>query len=331
MKYSVVDGHLDLLLFVSDYRNKGQINVIQKYFLPSIQAGNVRLIVASIFVEDIFLPEMGLRKSLDQISMMLEELSDTDEFVLCKDWSMISETLESGRLAFLLSMEGADALGNDPHLLRVFHELGVRLLGLTWSRRNYLGDGSFYRPVVEGRKGGLTPFGLQVVQKAGELGMILDCSHLNDEGFEDLLRFSDGPVIASHSNARAVTPSLRNLTDEQIKALSYRDGVIGVNAVNFFVGANDDEATQDQLLNHLDHIVDIGGVDHVGFGFDFCGVLKNQLSSETHKSFPRPHFDVIPGYEAMPHLLDQLEKRGYQEDQIRKISGANWLRVFQRL
>ncbi len=331
MKYSVVDAHLDLLLFVSNYRSQGETNIIQKHFLPSIQAGNVRLIVASIFVEDVFLPEMGLRKSLDQISMMLDELSDTNDFALCKDWSTIRDTLDSGQLAFLLSMEGADALGNDPYLLRVFHELGVRVLGLTWSRRNYLGDGSLYRPVVEGKKGGLTPFGVQIVKKAGELGMILDCSHLNDEGFEDLLRFSSAPVIASHSNARAVTPSLRNLTNEQIKALASRGGVIGVNAVNFFVGANDNEATQDQLLNHIDHIVNVGGVDHVGFGFDFCGVLKNQLSSETHRSFPRPHFDVIPGYEAMPQLLDQLEKRGYQEEQIEKISGENWLRVFQKL
>jgi membrane dipeptidase len=228
----------------------------------------------------------------------------------------------------VLSFEGVDALQNDIHLLRIFYELGVRGVGLTWSRRNHVADGAFFKPVTEGQKGGLTRFGVEVIEAAEALGMFIDVSHLNDEGFWDVMKFAKKPVIASHSNCRALVGSMRNLTDQQIEALAEKDGVIGMNAASAFVGNDSETRTRlsaKDLLDHVDHIVNIAGVRHVGLGLDLCDSFEDYLtlghSLET--------YDVVNGHGNLHEITSGLIQRGYSDDEILLILGGNFLRVFE--
>ncbi len=324
-----LDGHFDLLMDVQIQRERGRTKVIETDYYPRFVEGRVDGVIAAIFIDSAFVPEMALRKALGQIAALYEEARESpDKLMICYSAADLRRAKESGKIGFLLSLEGIEPIGSDLSLLRVFYELGVRNLGLVWSRRNAAGDGSFYEPVREGRKGGLSSFGVQVVEEAARLGMTIDVSHLNDEGFWDVMRFASGPVIASHSNARALCPSMRNLADDQIEAIARSNGVIGVNAASFLVGETDTDATMDRLVRHIDHLVSIAGINHVGLGLDLCEDFKKYISPEDLQRMPRVPFDVIPGHHRLPMLRDKLLERGYGRDEVGAIMGDNFLRIF---
>jgi membrane dipeptidase len=228
----------------------------------------------------------------------------------------------------LLSLEGGEPLGTDLSLLRVFYELSVRNFGLVWSRRNAIGDGSFFQPVREGTKGGITNFGIRVIEEAERLGISIDVSQLNDEGSWDVMEVTNRPVIASHSNARSLCSIKRNLTDEQIKAIARTNGVIGVNAVNMLVSEDDCKCTIEELVNHVNHFVKVGGIEHVGIGLDLCDDFMKYVSPDDLESMPRNPFDVISGHEQLPIFIEALYNHGYSENEMDLLLGRNFLRVF---
>ncbi len=323
-----VDAHFDLPSEVANRRERGARKVIAEDYLPGFKAGGLDLIVSAIFIHNLFLPEMGLRKALDQISCLLEELDETPgQFRICRNAAEARAAREAGELGLLLSLEGADPLQNDLGLLRIFYELGVRALGLVWSRRNYAADGCSFHSIQEGRKGGLTAFGVALVQKAEALGMVIDVSHMNDEGFWDVMALAQQPVIASHSNCRALAGSMRNLSDSQIQALAETGGVMGMNALNAFIRDEDPDAGVDQLVDHVDHIVKIAGIRHVGIGFDLCDSFQNHLNVaralDTH--------DVLAGHHESGRLTAALLARGYCDGEIELILGGNFMRVFEEI
>lgn len=328
----VIDGHFDILVDVQIQREKGRMKVIETDYYPRFIQGGVNVIIASVYVESQFLPEMALRKALGQISCLYEEVKESpNKLMICYSAEDMELAKRMGKVGFLLSLEGAEPLGSDLSLLRVFYELGVRNLGLVWSRRNAVGDGSFFSPVREGRKGGITNFGVSVIEEAERLGMMIDVSHLNDEGFWDVMEIAKKPIIASHSNARVLCSTMRNLTDEQILAISSRNGLIGVNANSMLVGENDSESNIDQLLNHVDHLVQVAGYEHVGLGLDLCDDLMKYFSPEFLAELQRVPFDLISGHQALPKILEGLYRRGYSEEMIRAIAGTNFLRIFKGL
>lgn len=328
----IIDGHFDLLLDVEIQRSRGRKRVIETDYLPGFYEGGVKTIVAAIFVENEFLPEMGLRKALNQISALYEEIEESsDKIMLCKTLDDLNTAREHGKVAFVLSLEGAEPLSNDLSLLRIFYELGVRLLGLVWSRRNYVGDGSFFSPVREGKKGGITEFGVRLIEAAEDIGMIIDVSHLNDEGFWDVMEIAKKPVIASHSNCRSLANSMRNLTDEQIKALAARNGVIGMNANNFFTADRDEEANAATLLNHVDYIAKLVGTEHIALGLDLCDDFMKYMSPDSLQHMPRKPFDVVAGHRSVPQLTAGLVERGYTDEQIEAILGKNFERVYREV
>ncbi|MGD9250627.1 MAG: membrane dipeptidase, partial [Desulfobacterales bacterium] len=200
-------------------------------------------------------------------------------------------------------------------------------LGLTWSRRNHAGDGCAFNAAAEAPQGGLTPFGRALVEKAENLGMLIDISHLNEAGFQDVMAVAHTPVIASHSNCRALADTPRNLRDEQIETLAARDGVMGLNAISAFVGDGRRKRGVADMLDHVDHVVKIAGIRHVGIGLDFCGGFKNHLSL--------PHaletYDVLPGHHHLKDFTAGLIQRGYSDDDIALILGGNFMRVFEKV
>lgn len=324
--FTIVDAHLDLLFDIEKKRKMGQKKVIEAGYLPEFKEGGVNIIVSSIYIEDDYLPELALRKALDQISAFYSELDESgDKIMFVKNLSDMAEALTTGGIGILLSFEGVEPLINDINLLRIFYELGVRGVGLTWSRRNYAADGcSFAR--VKDKENGLTEFGEQVVKQAEELGMIIDVSHLNETGFWDVMEITTQPVIASHSNCRAINGIMRNLTDDQIKALAKTGGVIGINAASVIVAENN--ADVKALADHVDHLREIAGIDHIGLGFDFCDQIFRDQSQNKDKKQDGP-YDVIKGHRNIYRLTEELIMRGYTDDELRLIYGENFLRVYK--
>lgn len=324
----VVDAHFDLTYEVANLRERGQREVIARKYLPQFRSGGFDLIVSAIFIDDMFLPEMGLRRALDQISYLHEEIDESPGlFRLCRSTADAYAAKEDGQTAIFLSLEGADPIQNDIKLLRVFYELGVRLLGLVWSRRNAAGDGAFFSPRKEGRKGGLTPFGVELVETAGNLGMVIDLSHLNDEGFWDVMEITRQPVIASHSNCRALAETMRNLTDDQIRAIGGKGGVIGMNSVNVFVRDDTPDANIADFANHVDHIAGLCGIEHVGLGLDLCDSFADHLNMGEIL----PTRDVVKSHSVVFELTEELIKRGYSDNDIQLVLGGNFMRVYKQV
>ncbi len=326
----VVDAHFDLAMDLQDKWDRGRRDVLESDYIRRFRQGRVNLVVSSIFLHDWYLPEMALRKALTQISILKKEAEKLPgEVLLVTERGHLDEILEKNIVGILLSFEGIDPIGNDLDLLRVFRDLGVRGVGLVWSRRNYAADGCFFTKKKEGKKGGLTDFGVQILEEAERLGMFLDVSHLNDEGFWDVMEFWGGPLIASHSNCRALVDSPRNLTDDQIKAIARKGGVIGMNAYAAFVAGDYKKrrAGVEDLLNHLDHVVDLVGVDHVGIGFDFCSDFEDFMSFGRDEG----EYEVLKGHEDMDLWVKGLFKRGYDAKETGKILGGNFWNFFKRV
>jgi membrane dipeptidase len=325
----VMDAHFDLALDLDDRRELGAARVYSDRHDELIRAGGVNCLVSSLFIHSWQLPEMALRKALDQISALIsEEREQPDKISICTSIAGVDAANSSGRTGILLSFEGAEPLGSDAGLLQVFYRLGVRAIGLAWSRRNYAADGCWFGPRREGTRGGLTAFGVDVLEEAERLGMVVDISHLNDEGVADVASFARRPFIASHSNCRALVPSMRNLTDEQIRLVADRGGVIGMNCCSAFVsGESRSDIGPRELSEHIDHIVRVAGDDFVGLGLDCCDRLAGY-----HVSPPSVEaYDAIADHSRLPELVAVLLEKGYKEDGIVKILGGNFRRVYSEV
>jgi membrane dipeptidase len=193
-----------------------------------------------------------------------------------------SEDWSENKINIILSLEGASPIINDISNLYAFHKLGVRAMGLTWNHRNFAADGvdSDY---------GLTTFGKELVSEMEKLRMIIDVSHLNTAGFDDILHFTSCPFIASHSNSSAIQSHKRNLSDEQIKEIINRKGFIGLNFYSLFIG-NESDDLKKKLLSHIEHFLELGAQDTLGMGADFDGIDQC------------PYTDVS-GYTELEHSL----------------------------
>ncbi len=324
--FTIVDAHLDLLYDIEKKRKMGQNKIIEREYLPEFREGGVNIVVSSIYIDEDFIPELALRKALDQISAFYWELEESgDKIIFAKNVADIDKALKEDKIGILLSFEGVEPLMNDINLLKIFYELGVRGVGLTWSRRNFAADGCSFGH-VKGKENGLSDFGRQVVKKAQQLGMFIDVSHLNDAGFWDVMEITTKPVIASHSNCRALNGIMRNLSNDQIRALAKTGGVIGINAVSTIVAESN--ADIKALANHVDHLRNVAGVEHIGLGFDFCDkIFKSNSFDKTTKL--GDSYDVINGHKNIYLLTQELLSRGYTDDELRLIYGENFLKVFK--
>jgi membrane dipeptidase len=327
----IVDLHFDLLIDL--YEKRDRPGVLASHFLPEFEAGRIGVIGAAIYVEDRYLPEMGLRIGLDQIARLHAEVESTERFAICKNYDEIVRARAGNKIALLITMEGVEPLGGDLNLLRVFYELGVRVVGLTHARRNAAGSGGIFKPSGSPRDG-LTGFGRDVVRECERLGIIVDLAHINPTGFDDIIGLTTKPLIVSHTNARKFYDIERNISDEQIKAIGQRGGVIGVNAI--LVSQSAEKSTLDHYVDHIEHMIDLIGIDGVGIGFDFCEYLFEQLPAQVRQELAAKlttaHF--IPDLTNHSHarnLTRKLIQRGFADEQIEKILYGNWMRILEEL
>ena len=326
----ILDAHYDLGMDLVDRADRGESLLWPEYEKP-LRAGGVKTVVSSLFLHTYFLPEMALRKALDQIACLQEEaLVFSERLAMVRTVAEAEAAASAGKIGVFFSFEGIEPLGSDLPLLWVFHALGVRGLGLAWSRRNYAADGCHFSQKREGKKGGLTPFGVEVVEKAQQLGIWIDVSHLNDEGFWDVTALAKGPLVASHSNCRALVPGMmRNLTDGQIEAIAKTDGIIGMNACSAFVKPDHDRRRlgPEDLADHVDHIAKLVGSRHVCLGFDFCDGFRDYLTMGSSV----PTYDVMAGHGDIPRFAEILLERGHTEESVRGILGGNAIRVLRQV
>lgn len=325
----VVDAHSDVLADVTDRRLAGEPAVLQRRHIPDWQTGGVNVVVTTLYVDGPYKPDRALRRAVEILGNALNDLDEAPEITaFCRTRSEVERAVAGGKIAFILAMEGGEPIQDGLGSLRVFHELGVRILGFTWNQRNLLAEG-----VGEERAaGGLTELGREMVREANRLGVLLDVSHLSVKSFWDMLEESNAPIIASHSNAKALCGHRRNLDDAQLEALAARGGVVGINAVSAFVTDDPAEASLAKLLDHLDYIANLVGVEHVALGPDFVDYL-NVWNAEIYRK-PTKSFDFADDFgniSRLPALTAGLVERGYDEAQIRGILGLNFLRVFERV
>ncbi len=328
----VVDAHNDFLSDVIYLRSAGKTKVIENKYLPIFRSGHVNVVVAAIFIENIFIPGMVLERALHQISCLKYEMEESQGlFRLCTTYSEIEEAIKSNEIAILLSLECASPIQNNFDLLRIFYDLGVRFLGPAWARRNYVVDGSVISSNDNKSAGTFTEFGIRVIKEAERLGMTLDISHLTDNGAKQIDEYINGVYFASHSNTRFINNIERNLPDELIEKVSVRGGVIGVNFVNTIVAQSDQESTISRVIDHIEHIVKIGGEDCVGIGADFFENLPC-VGPLFEKGFEtRDISDVIKGYAGFPEFVELMIERGFTKGFIRKLIGGNFMRMFKQV
>lgn len=249
-----------------------------------------------------------------------------DRIAWVRRFSDIQKAQGQGKMCALLTVEEGAVCQGSLEKLRLLFDRGVRMLTLTWNYPNELGfpnvtvskEGDkkpdFYRPQTEK---GLTERGIEFVREMQKMGMIVDVSHLSDAGFYDVLAHTDRPFVASHSNARAVCPNVRNLTDDMIRRLAERGGVTGLNFCPSFLeeGAEENEKpVLDAVVRHAKHIADVGGIECLGLGSDFDGI-------------PTPK--GLEGAGKMPLLDDAFKKAGFPASQREKIFSGNVLRLYR--
>jgi membrane dipeptidase len=327
----LIDMHFDLPLDLYEKRNHP--GALVSHYLPEFEAGDIGVIGSALYVEDRYLPEMGLRVALDQVARLYTEVDGTNRLAICKTNEEIRRARKENRIAVIITMEGVEPLGDDLNLLRVFYQLGLRMVGLTHARRNAAGAGGIFAASGSPRDG-LTAFGRDVVRECERLGIIIDLAHINPKGFEEIVELTEKPLIVSHTNARKFYDVERNISDEQIKIIGARGGVIGVNAI--LVSPNSNESTIDRYIDHIQHMIGLIGVDGVGIGFDFCEYLFQQLPESVRKELEAklttPHFiSDLTNHSHARNLTRKLIERGFSDTDIEKILRANWIRIFEQV
>jgi len=327
----IIDLHFDLLIDL--YEKRDRPGVLASHFLPEFEAGGIGVLGVAIYVEDRYLPEMGLRVALDQVARLHAEVERTERFAICKTFAEIEQARAAHKIALVITMEGVEPLGDDLNLLRTFYELGLRSVGLTHARRNAAGSGGIFKPSGSPRDG-LTNFGRDLVGECERLGIIIDLAHINPKGFEEIVDLTSKPLIVSHTNARKFYNIERNISDEQIKIVGQRGGVVGVNAI--LVSPDPKTSTLDRYVDHIEHVAGLVGIDGVGIGFDFCEYLFQQLPesvrAELAAKLTTPHFiPELTNHSHARNLTCKLIERGFSDEEIEKILRGNWVRILKEL
>jgi membrane dipeptidase len=327
----IVDAHNDLLLELEHRR--AEERPFERYWLPNLERGGIGLQVCPIFSAELeWLPELALRHNLQQVAAFRRAVRECPDHVLeVRTRADVDEAEAGPRIGLLLSMEGVEALGYDPTLIDVFHDLGVRMVSLTWNRRNPFADGA-----AEPANGGLSNLGRQLVDRmVGLGGIVIDLVHASERTFwETIERAGDAAVIVSHGACRAVCETPRNLADDQLRALAEHGGVLGLMQLPIVI--DPDSWTMERVVDHVDHAVSVMGVEHVGLGGDFIRQTWRALSA------PEPPDTLLPagmpmdaaieglaGPEDYPNLVDALRRRGYDGERLDAILGGNLFRLLR--
>lgn len=328
----IADAHLDLLLELAHRELRfGETGTFERTWLPLLEQGGVGLQVCPIFIALERQPEAALREALGQATLLLRAARECpDRVVRVLSAADLDEVERGERLGLMLSLEGVEQFGYETWPAETFYELGMRMAGLTWNRRNPFADGA-----VE--DGGLSRLGRTLVDEFVELGVIVDLAHASPATFFEILgRTAGAPVICSHAGCRTVNDHPRNLSDDQLRALGDADGLFGLMLHPIAIGH--EQRTLDRVVDHLEHAIAVVGRDRVCFGSDFTTRLSQVLPP-----MPMPADGLMPdglkagagieglrGSEDYPALIAALERRGWSEEDVALVSNRNLMRFLRR-
>jgi membrane dipeptidase len=352
----VLDTHDDTTqnFFDKDF-DLGKRNATGHVDIPRMREGGMNAIFFSIWIDGRIMGPLAVQKALDQIDAVRQNVKlHSKEMVLARTADDVRRAHKQGKIAALMGIEGGHMLGNDIRMVRIYSDLGVRYLTLSHFYNDEWADSSTDKPAHNG----LTDYGKEIVREMNRTGMLVDISHVSDKTFYDALEVSKAPLIASHSSCRALCNHVRDMTDDMIRALAAKGGVIQINYEKSFIDqayknasdklsggvvalvdllkkkCGDDEAcigktmaeqekqaiaegklphvSWERIIDHIDHVVKLVGPDHVGLGSDFDGASMPEGMEDCSK---------------LPEITEALLRKGYSEDDIRKILGGNTLRV----
>lgn len=327
----VVDCHNDLILMVERARRLGNPGTLAARWLPRLREGGVDVQVLPIHMDEAYLPESALRRTLLILEALHREAGAApQETAVCRTGEEIDAAVAAGKVALVIALEGGQAIGRNPELIGTFFTLGVRMSSFTWFDRTFLADGSG----EDGAGSRLTRAGVEALAEMERVGMVFDVSHLGRAGTEHALSIATRPVVASHSSARAIRDYHRNLDDELLKGVAATGGVVGI---NFFPGFIDLRIhTVDRIVDHIEHVAGVAGIDHVGLGPDFVKELyaetaPDELDIEWDGMRASDSIEGLEGPQDLPVLTDRLLERGFPAEDVAKILGANFLRVFRQV
>lgn len=352
----VLDTHDDTTQrFFSDKYDLAKRNSNGSIDIPRMREGGMNAIFFSIWIDGRTMGPTAVQKALDQIDAIKQNVNrNPGDLVLARTADDVRRAHEHGKIAALMGIEGGHMLGNDIRMVRIYGELGVRYMTLSHFYNDEWADSSTDRP----SHNGLTDYGKQIVRELNRRGIAVDISHVADKTFYDALETSKAPLIASHSSCRALCNHPRNMTDDMIKALAAKGGVIQINYEKSFLDQNYKDVSEklsgdvvqqerdveklcggdtecaftksaeleakataegklphvswERIIEHIDHVVKLVGPDHVGLGSDFDGADMPDGMEDCSK---------------LPKITDALIRKGYSDEDIRKILGGNLLRV----
>lgn len=261
-------------------------------------------------------PSLDIALEFASLALRLEEAGG---WKLCRNGKELDATIESDTFAAVLHMEGCEAIDADLAALDVFYAAGLRSLGPVWSRNNIFAHGvPFAYPMSPDTGPGLTDAGQRLVKECNRKGILIDLAHINEKGFWDVAKLSDQPLIASHSNAHALTPVARNLTDRQMDAIRESNGLAGLNYATTmlrFDGMENAQTPLSDMIRHIDYMIERMGIDCVALGSDYDGAT---IPSE------------IGDAAGTQNLVAVLRKAGYDDGELAKLCRGNWIRVLKQ-
>jgi membrane dipeptidase len=264
--------------------------------------------------------EYAQKTSLAEIGILFRlQRQSEGQLRVVRTPSDVEQCLDGGAIAAIIHFEGAEAIDPRLDLLDAFYAMGLRSLGPVWSRPNDFGEGVPYLfPHSPDTGPGLTDAGKELVRACNQLGILVDVSHLNEKGFWDIAQISRAPLVATHSNAHALTPTPRNLTDRQLDAIRDSGGIVGVNFSIGFLredGSDDADTPMERIVAHFRYLSDRMGVEHVGFGADLDGTRVPS---------------VVGDVAGLPRVVDALRAAGFSEADLEKLTHQNWLRILRQ-
>ena len=316
----VLDSHCDTPSQILRGRDIFIDNPYAHVDFPKLRRGEVDAAFFALYIPADLEDEAAYEYAMLMYSSLLEVVDAASESVaLTLSESQAHANKSRGLFSLFIGMENASPLGSSLERLRELYDKGVRYITLCHSKDNQICDSCASET---GKWHGLSPFGREVVREMNRLGMLIDVSHVSDAAFYDVLECSSRPVVATHSCCRALANHPRNMTDDMIRALAAKGGVIQVNFYPVFLDntfrEEDMFTTQrpsyKRIVDHIDHIVSLVGIDHVGIGSDFDGIDVTP--------------DGLEDVSMMPKVFDEMRQRGYSESDIAKVASENFFRVF---
>jgi membrane dipeptidase len=330
----LIDCHSDVMIDVNRRRSAGETRVFERIHLPELRHGGVAASICTVGGDPSCLCPLGTENAYESALGLIEALrtdisGSSDVVQIASSASEARRLIEEGIYAVIPALEGAAPLEGKPERVEEFHTLGVRSIGLTWNTRNEIAVG------LRSGEGGLSAAGRDAVREMNRVGVLVDLAHASPTTFWDVVAVAEKPFIVSHANARSIQDSPRNLDDEQLRALKDADGFVGVVLYPPYVGPL--PVSVENVLDHIEYLVEKVGIDHVGIGADFIDYaipelvadyeLHNMPYSEENFTFPKG----VETCRSLSRISDGLRERGFSEEDIGKVAAENILGVIERV